>query len=110
MLVPKDYLHIAKKIFLGNVRYDLNDSLDVDLFLSIVARKIIKKKIIFQNNIAKIPNYKENSIAGVPTYTDVEDIEIYNECFYIRIFVVNEIDTFSDDSIPETIQILNFKY
>lgn len=39
----------------------------------------------------KIPNYKENNIAGVPTYNDDDNIEIddkkiINECFYIRKF------------------------
>ena len=65
-----------RRNFFGNVRSDLNDSLDADLFLSIVARKIIKKKIFFQNNIVKIPNYKENNIAGVPTYNDDDNIDI----------------------------------
>mgnify|MGYP006962164794 CR=1 FL=1 len=29
-----------------NIRYELNDSLDADLFLNVMARIIIKKKII----------------------------------------------------------------
>lgn len=99
--------------FFGNTREDLNNSIDADLFLSVVARKIIKKKFLFKNHIIKNKTYNEKikNIAGVPTLTNIEDIEIdsvkiIKECFYIRKFVTNKIKTFSEEEIPEIILII----
>ena len=105
--------------YFGNIRMELNDSLDADLFLSVMARRIIRKKIFHENGIFNVPTQKEKmkNVAGVPTFTDMKDIginenDIINEIFIIRKYLTNEITDFSQIQTPnliDCIRILNDK-
>ena len=61
-----------------NFRMELNDSLDADIFLSIMDRRIIRKKIFCENGIFNVLTQKEKqkNIAGVSTFIDMKVIGI----------------------------------
>lgn len=46
--------------YFGNIRYELNDSLDTDLFLSVMARIIVKKNYFIEIIFVKFLIQKKN--------------------------------------------------